>query len=192
MDEAGFILQVKSNDPIAFQKLVNLYKDKVFNVALGLLQDKGDAEDTSQEVFIEVYQSISKFQEKSRLSSWIYRITVHKSLELLRKQKRKKRSGVLLSLFGKEDQVQNPVFSPFYHPGVRLENKERAAILFSAIGRLPENQKTAFTLHKLEYLSYADIAEIMKVSLGSVESLMFRAKQNLKKLLAGYYEKNEQ
>ena len=191
MDEAGFILQVKSNDPSAFQNLVHLYKDKVYNVALGLLQDNEDAEDTSQEVFIEVYQSISKFEEKSRLSSWIYRITVHKSLELLRKQKRKKRSGVLLSMFGKEDQVQHPASSPFYHPGVRLENKERAAILFSAIGRLPENQKTAFTLHKLENLSYGEIAEVMQVSLGSVESLMFRAKQNLRKLLSDYYEKNE-
>ena len=79
----------------------------------------------------------------------------------------------------------------FIHPGVQLENKERSKILFAAINQLPENQKTAFVLHKIEDLSYAEITEVMQVSLSSVESLMFRAKQNLQKLLKDYYEKNE-
>ena len=117
---------------------------------------------------------------------------MQKSLEMIRKKSRKKRAGNILSLFGKEHLVTTPTSAPFYHPGVKMENKERAAILFSAIARLPENQKTAFTLHKVEDLSYNEIASIMEVTLSSVESLMFRAKQNLKKLLADYYEKNEQ
>ena len=78
-----------------------------------------------------------------------------------------------------------------FHPGVQLENKERAAILFAAIDKLPDNQKAAFVLHKMEDLSYAEIAEVISVSVSSVESLMFRAKQNLQKLLRDYYEKNE-
>ena len=79
----------------------------------------------------------------------------------------------------------------FYHPGVQLENKERSAILFNAIDQLPDKQKTAFVLSKIEELSYLEIAEIMQLSVSSVESLLFRAKQNLRKLLANYYEKNE-
>ena len=74
---------------------------------------------------------------------------------------------------------------------MQLENKERAAILFAAIDKLPENQKTAFILAKLEDLSYSEIAEVMKITNSSVESLLFRAKQNLQKLLGAYYEKNE-
>ena len=71
----------------------------------------------------------------------------------------------------------------FNHPGVQLDRKENAAKLFRAISRLPENQKIAFTLHKLEDLSYQEVSEIMKTSLPAVESLMHRAKQNLRKML---------
>jgi RNA polymerase sigma-70 factor (ECF subfamily) len=79
---------------------------------------------------------------------------------------------------------------PFYHPGISLENKEMAAVLFDAIQRLPVNQRTAFTLNKLENLSYAEITKVMNVSLSSVESLLFRAKQKLRDLLGEYYEQN--
>ena len=85
-----------------------------------------------------------------------------------------------------------PRYDPpeFVHPGVQLENKEAAAWLFKAIDALPENQKTAFTLHKIEGLSYTEIGEVMNLSLPSIESLMFRAKQNLKQTLGTYYKNN--
>lgn len=70
-----------------------------------------------------------------------------------------------------------------------MENKERAAILFAAINKLPKNQKTAFILHKIEGLSYAEVADVMQATVSSVESLLFRAKQSLQKLLGDYYEK---
>ena len=78
-----------------------------------------------------------------------------------------------------------PVFElpDFNHPGVSLEKKEDAARLFKAIRELPENQKAAFTLHKLEDLSYKEVSEVMKTSVAAVESLMHRAKQNLRKIL---------
>lgn len=69
------------------------------------------------------------------------------------------------------------------HPGVAMDRKENAAKLFRAIAQLPDNQKTAFTLHKLEDLSYQEISEIMQTSVPAVESLMHRAKQNLRKIL---------
>ena len=72
-----------------------------------------------------------------------------------------------------------------------MENKERAAILFSAIKRLPEKQRLAFTMHKLEGISYEEIAQILNVTLGSIESLLYRAKQHLKQSLSDYYEENE-
>jgi len=191
LDEVNFIYLLKSKDPAAFKELVDIFRDRVYNTSLGLLQNPEDAEDISQEIFIEIFQSISAFKGKSKLSTWIYRITIQKSLELLRKRNRKKRSGTLLSLFGKEHLINAPATAQFYHPGVKLENKERAAILFQALNKLPQNQRTAFTLHKTEDLSYAEIAEIMGVSVSSIESLMFRAKQNLQKFLSFYYEKNE-
>lgn len=191
MDEVSLIQSIRSGDPSAFHDLVEAFRDRVFNTVLGLLQQKEDAEDITQEVFIEIYRSISGFRGQAKLSTWIYRITVQKSLEFLRWKTRKKRSGIILHVFGKEDKELSSKFLHFNHPGVQLENKERSAILFLAISKLPLNQRTAFTLHKVEGLSYAEITGIMRVSLSSVESLMFRAKQNLQKLLSDYYDKNE-
>ena len=81
-----------------------------------------------------------------------------------------------------------PDIPHFHHPGVELEQKEAASTLFLAMEKLPENQRVAFTLHKVELLSYKEIADIMKLSLSSVESLIFRARQNLQKTLEKYYK----
>ncbi|MEO8148005.1 MAG: RNA polymerase sigma factor [Bacteroidia bacterium] len=191
MDEKDFISLLKSGEQSAFKTLVKNFGGKVFNTSIGILQNTEDAEDITQEVFAEVFQSLHQFKGESKLSTWIYRITVSKSLEFLRKKNRKKRFGFMQSLFSNDSAEPIKDISHFHHPGVQLENKERSAILFAAINKLPENQKTAFILHKVEDLSYAEITEVMQVSLSSVESLMFRAKQNLQKLLGDYYEKNE-
>src|SRR5215831_6605998 len=159
----------------------------VHNTALGMLQNAEDAEDVAQEVFVQVYESIKTFKGESKLSTWVYRITLSKALDHLRKKKRKKRFAYIQSLFGANNQTVVEV-PDFNHPGVKLDNKERAATLFKAIRELPENQKIAFTLHKLEGLSYQEISDVMKTSVSSVESLMHRAKTNLKKSLEKYYE----
>lgn len=75
----------------------------------------------------------------------------------------------------------------FFHPGISMENKENANVLFKAIEKLPPNQKTAFVLNKMENLSYMEIAEVMKVSDSAVDALLQRAKKNLQKTLKNYY-----
>jgi RNA polymerase sigma factor (sigma-70 family) len=191
LSETDFISQLQQGDSSAYKELVKEFGDKVFNTTIGILQNEEDAEDTTQEVFIEVFKSVHGFKGESKLSTWIYRIAVIKAYEYLRRKKRKKRFAQVQSLFGMESVIPQTDKQHFYHPGAQLENKERAAILFAAIDKLPDNQKTAFILHKTEGLSYIEVAEVMKTSVSSVESLMFRAKQNLQKLLADYYNKNE-
>ena len=149
-----------------------------------MLKNSTDAEDVAQEVFIEVYRSVHRFKGDSTLATWIYRITINKCLEKIRHSKRKKRAAQTRSV----DETPWNEPADFNHPGVVLENRERARILFSAIEKLPDNQKTAFILHKTEGLSYKEISAVMKSSVSSVESLMFRAKQNLQKYLREYYE----
>jgi len=190
LSEDNFIERLKKGEKSAYGELLSEFSDKVYNTALGLLQNREDAEDITQEVFTEVYRSVAGFKVQSLLSTWIYRIAVTKSLELIRSSKRDKRSGIILSLFGREQMINVSKDEPFYHPGISLENKEMAAVLFDAIQRLPVNQRTAFTLNKLENLSYAEITKVMNVSLSSVESLLFRAKQKLRDLLGEYYEQN--
>lgn len=191
MEEKEFIQQLKKNDEKAFQLLVDLFSKKVYNTCVGMLQNMEDAEDVTQEIFITIHLNIGLFKEESSLSTWIYRISVNKCLEFIRKKQRKKRLGVFKSIFTFDGEKALENHTDFVHPGVQLEQQELAKILFKAIDLLPEQQRTAYVLHKLDQVSYNEIAGIMKVSLSSVESLLFRAKQNLKKHLATYYEENE-
>jgi RNA polymerase sigma factor (sigma-70 family) len=191
LSEEHFISLLKQKDQSAFKNLVRDFSSNIYNTSLSIVQNEEDAEDLTQEVFTEIFESIHQFKSDSKLSTWIYRITVTKSLEFLRKRKRKKRFAFVQSLFGMESVIPEKDKAHFYHPGIQLENKERAAILFKAIDKLPENQKTAFLLAKVEQLSYAEITEVMNISLPAVESLLFRARQNLQKLLSKYYEENE-
>jgi RNA polymerase sigma factor (sigma-70 family) len=169
-----------------FNHIVIQYQDRVYNTCLGFLKNAEDAEDVAQEVFMQVYKSFDHFLVKSEIGTWIYRIAVNKCLEQLRKGKSQKRQGLHSDIADLNIGTEG-----FYHPGVLLENKERAAILFAAIGLLPENQQTAFTLHKVEGLSYEEIGKIMDKSISSVESLMHRAKSNLQEQLKTYYATNQ-
>lgn len=182
MTEQELLFGLRHGDESAFKELVILFQDKVFNTALGLLQHHTEAEDIAQEVFIQVFRSVEKFKGESLLSTWIYRITVTRSLDHLRSKKRKKRFVFLQHLFGDNNM---PVYEPedFNHPGVLQENKEEAAILFKMIALLPEKQRTAFVLNKVEELSYREIAAILDTSESAVDSLLQRAKQNLRKKL---------
>lgn len=192
IEKPGFIKQLEQGDEAAFKQLVNDHKDQVYNTCLGFLRNQHDAEDLAQEVFIQVFDSIGDFREEASLSTWMYRIAVTKSLELIRYRKRKKRSGffeALSSLFNEPD--EEPDHSESMHPGIQLENKERARILFAEIDKLTEKQRVAFTLQKIEGLSYQEVAEVMKLSVPAVESLIHRAKENLKKQLYSYYQQNE-
>ena len=183
------IRKLQEGDQMEFTTLMDLYQNMVYNTALGIVQNEEDADDITQEVFEQVYISIGSFKGESKLSTWLYKITISKSLDHIKKKKRKKRFGGVQSLFGGLDvEKYSPV--EFNNPGVQLEQKERAGELFAALNQLPDKQKIAFILHKVEGQSYQEVAEIMNKSLYAVEALMSRAKANLKTLLHNYYYKN--
>ena len=187
MDERILVEKLKQGDETAFKTIVETWQKMVYNTALGIVQNAEDAEDIAQETFVQVYQSIGSFKGESKFSTWLYRITIAKALDHERKKKRKKRFAFVKSIFGEESQiVVNP--PDFHHPGVVLDKKENAAVLFGASAELPENQRIAFTLHKVDGLSYQQVSEIMNTSVSSVESLMHRAKTNLRKRLEDYYK----
>ncbi len=169
-----------------FQTLYNQYKVLVYNVALHYVQNIEDAEEITQDVFVQVYQSIEKFQNNSTFKTWIYRITINKSLDFIKHKKSKKRFFIFGLRSDSETELQN--ISNFEHPGIAMENQEDAAILFKVINELTENQRTSFILSKLDGLNNPEIATIMDVSISSVESLVFRAKTTLKEKLSQQFE----
>lgn len=174
--------QLKKRDEKAFRQLVEEYQRMVFRTCIGIVHDADDADDVSQEVFIEAFNSIDQFRADSKISTWLYRIAVNKSLNHIRANKRKR-------LFHSLGFSNSPDVADMSITVDTIENQQRKKIMDAAIDSLPENQRTAFVLHKVDDLSYKEIAEIMDVSLSSVESLIFRAKQNLQKKLLNCYKK---
>lgn len=186
MSEQEFILSLQKGDQLAFKQLVETWQNMVFNTVLSIVQDVQEAEDVAQEVFIQVYQSVKNFRGDAKLSTWLYRVAVTKALDAERKKKSKKRVANLRSWIGLGEKEEEQAVH-FHHPGIVLDNKERAAVLFKAMQKLPGNQRIAFTLIKAEGLSYDDVANIMNITVKAVEALMHRAKENLKKQLQQYY-----
>lgn len=172
-----------ARDAKEIQRMIQLFSGKIYNLSLGYVGSKEDAEEITQDVFIAVLDNLEKFKGNSQLSTWIYRIATNKCLDLLKYKKRKKRFGRVISIFGNKEDEQ--VFEPIdhWHPGLELESKEDVNALYRAIDTLPEKQKTALILSKFEKISQKEIAQILELTPKAVESLIGRAKTNLRKAL---------
>jgi len=188
LSEQFFIQRLRNKEEQAYRELIERYSDLVYSTAYAIVQNELDAEDLTQECFVEITNAIYRFKGESKLSTWMYRIVTNLALYHLRSKKRKKRFGFLFSIDDSENK-SNPIQSlnTTETPYQILEQKEKSKLLFSALNQLPENQRIAFILHNMEQQSYKEICEIMKLSLSAVESLIFRAKQNLRKQLEELY-----
>ena len=187
LNEQSLIQGLQQGDEKMFSLMVETYQHMVFNTVLGLVMNFEEAEDLSQDVFVLVFQQIQSFRSASKFSTWLYTIAVRTALNHLRKQKAKKRAVYIKRFFGMEVE-QEIRQTDFNHPGIILDNKEYAAVLFKALQQLPENQRVAFLLVKTEDMRYEEVAEILGVSIKGVEGLMHRAKEKLRNVLNDYYK----
>jgi len=190
MEDSELIILLKNKNDEAFRFVVDKYQRMVLNCTFKFLRNKESAEDITQEVFVEVFESINSFRADSKLSTWIYRIAVTKSLNHLKSLTRKKRFAVLTSLFRKDDMEEEFSSPDELNQEQLLENQDRARILAWALGKLPENQRIAFTLSKNKEMSYEEISLVLNTTVSAVESLIHRAKDNLRKRLYIYYKKH--
>ncbi len=155
----------------------------VFNLALQYVQNTEDAEEIAQDVFVSIHQSLDSFRGEANISTFIYRIAINKSLDFIKAKKRKKRFAFISALFFEDSNEVKYEQHDFNHPGILMEQSEATRRIFDCINELPENQKTAIILSKIEHKSQKEIAEIMELNLKAVESLIQRAKVNLQKKL---------
>lgn len=189
MTDQELVQGIIDRNPAALELIVQTHRQPVIRTCYSLVHRLEDAEDLAQDVFIEIMRSAGSFKGKAKLSSWIYRIAVNKSLNHLN---RMNRQGFLPFFRTKDRRIPEKddpeILLPEDSGGdALLEQKELKKILHMAIDRLPVNQRIAFTLHNYEELPYKEIAEVMNISLSAVESLIHRARQNLRKLLDKYY-----
>lgn len=189
MNEQELINALKQGHESAYKTIVNNYQLNVYNTCIGILNDEDAAKDISQDVFIELFRSINKFRGDSKLSTWLYRIAINKSLNHIRDNKKHSLTRSIQRFFSskeKEESIELEDLSS-RSPIDIFEQEEHSSALKKAIEKLPANQKTAFVLKNYDDLSYKEITQIMNLSMSSVESLIHRARKNLQKELAEYY-----
>jgi len=186
MTDSELIEGILRHDRRALVHMVETYREKVIKAAFYFVGNMQEAEDLSQDIFIEIMNSAGRFRQAASVSTWIYRITVNKSLNRVRQNRRKD----LFRWLGDNPQ-RNPEIKDQTEPFVipqDLEESERRGIIDRAIKSLPENQRIAFILHKFDGMPYREISSVMNVSLSSVESLIHRAKLNLQRRLAPHFQ----
>ena len=170
-----------------FRSIVAEHQEMVINTCYRFVFNREDAEDLAQDVFVEVFRSLERFREEAKLSTWIYRIAVTKSLDHLRHLKRQKRFSSLKRMIGVEDPSAEIAAPHTENPAEAYAGNERAIVLQNALNSLPDNQKSAFLLSKQDGFSNQEIADILNTSVSAVESLVHRAKKNLHDKLYAFY-----
>ncbi len=190
MSTTDLLGRLRAGEPEAFQELVEHYQERVLNTCYRFVPNRADAEDLAQEVFVVVHQSVGRFRGESTLSTWLYRIAVSRSLDFIRRSRRKKRFGLIRRNPAESEKPEEEPPAPQPDPEAYTQTRERRQVLLSALDSLAESQRIAFTLSQWEGSSYLEIADVMGISLSAVESLIHRARKNLEKHLHAYYAKH--
>ena len=172
--EQEIVSQILSGDKECYALIVKEYQGTVANLCYKLVGNKLDAEEVTQTVFIELYTALPRFRFTSRLSTFIYRITVNVISKMLKHDNR---------FVSYEATLENTNHDLELSHEEQVIKEEQTRRLREAIGHLKHEQRTALVLYTYNDFSYNDIAEVMQVTLAKVESLIFRAKKNLQKML---------
>jgi len=178
-DEA-LVKQFKQGDDSAFNGIVRRYQEKLYYVALRMVNDHDEASDLSQEAFVRAYQGLSKFEEGSSVYTWLYRIVVNLCINHLRARKARQ----IVSL----DALVEPLASGKHRPDQELEQRDFGEAVQQAVEQLPPRQKAVFILRQYEQLSHEEIARTLGRSVGAVKANYFHAVQKLQKSLAEFKE----
>lgn len=184
--DADLMLRCGRGDVGAFEEIVRRYQGRVASLAYRYLGSAADAEDVAQEVFLRIYRARESYRPTARFSTWVHRITVNASLNLLRRRRVRRHVNAELPAGGGGEGAPEPEDPAAEAPGAALEDAELADVLRRIIDDLPERQRTAILLNKYQGLSYEDTAAALELSLPAVKSLLTRARVNIKERLLPY------
>ena len=170
--DQGLVQAILNGDTERYAEVVERYQQLVTNICYKLAGNKIDVEEVVQTVFVELYFSLTRFRFQAQLTTYIYKLTLNTVTKTLNKNKR-------------YEQWDNKLDNNFCTPAIddMMVKDERTRELYAAIDRLKYEQRVALMLHCFNDMSYKEVAEVMEVSLSKVETLIFRAKKNLKKIL---------
>ena len=181
IDEKELIRQAKSGNLKAYEEIIGLYEKKVFSTIYYMVKNDNEVEDIAQEVFIKIYKNLGNFKEESSLYTWIYRITVNVCIDEFKK--RKKVVYLDEKIDTKDGEVELQLSDDSKSPTDIAEDNDLKDKLEKCIKKLPESQRMMIILRDIKSFTYMEIAEIMKMNLGTVKSKINRARASLKELL---------
>lgn len=185
MEEHELIDAIRKKDEKAFRALMQQYDKMAGRVILRITGDKDETLDLVQDVFVTVWEKIDTFREDASVSTWIYRLSVNKALNHLRWKKL--RNSLRLTDRKTEEKMKSSTNHTNNDAPGKIEKEEDENVLTKALSLIPATQRAAFILSKGEGLSNPEIAGILHISVSAVESLNFRAKQSLSKILFSYF-----
>ncbi len=178
-----YVHKTVEGDVEAFNELVSRHHTKIYGLAYRMLGNSEDAEDATQETFLEAYKSIKSFRFQSQFGTWLYSIGLNTCNQYIRKAKSRNR---MLEAYTEETATRGMAEERNVPERVVIKT-EQSQVIQAAIDRLPPKQREVITLYYMQHLKYKEIAEVLNISLGTVASRLNKATQNLKTKLEKYY-----
>jgi len=197
MDDLQLVQRVQQGDQRAFKLLVERYQRKIYAVALGMLKDKEEAKDVSQEAFIKVYRYMTHFKGDASFYTWLYRITVNLCIDHMRRKGGSSKGDAQVEF--DEAQALDTTEANLGALGSKLgTNPQKSALrrelaekIAQAFEQIPENHREILLLREVEGMSYEDLARVLEIPKGTVMSRLFHARIKMQKILSGYLELDE-
>ena len=188
--DKNLVKRAKNGDDHAFRLLVDRYQRKVYSIAFGVVRNREDALDITQDAFLKVHRNLPNFKGDSSFYTWLYRIVVNLGIDHVRKSGRFQNVDYD-DTFKREEHVDSAqaALSPSRldtNPAKNISRKELAKQMQLALSTLSPNHRTAILLREVQGLSYEEMAETMGVSKGTVMSRLHHARKNMQSALKGY------
>ena len=174
-DQENIIARARRGDADAFEQLAVAYRDQVFRLALRMCGNEADADEVAQEAFLSAWKALPNFRGDSQFSTWLYQLTTHAAIDLMRREKRQ---------IAAEDITEVSAPDPGPSPQQQAERSETRQAVRDAMGQLSPEYRQIVVLRFLQELSYEEIGAVLKLPSGTVKSRLNRAKSQLKDILS--------
>ena len=178
-EDSKIIREILDGNPNAYRSLVERYQGRIYNVIFGMVRDREEAEELTQEAFVKAYRNLSNFRQEARFYTWLCRIAINLSIDFIRKRKRRPTFSFDESIGIKDGSGEIADSHNLGNPHEELQNKEIRKRIIETVEKLPEEQKRVLVLREIDGLSYREISEILGIPEGTVMSRLYYARKKL-------------
>ncbi|MGQ0721204.1 MAG: RNA polymerase sigma factor [Candidatus Eiseniibacteriota bacterium] len=185
--DQDLVRRARDGDEAAFQELLERHQGRVYHHALRLMGNSQDAEEVLQDTFVQVYRNLGRFEERSRFSTWVYRIATNEALMRLRRARRT-REVFLEDALGRDSENPAESIRDFSRSALEeVEERELLDILQRLLAEMPEEHRAVFAMRDIDGLTNAEVADVLEISVGAVKSRLHRARLYLRDRLSALH-----